>query len=81
MLMEEDTDKPSFEEAIERLEEIVVSMEEGDTTLAELVDRFEEGTKLAKACNERLQEAESRIALVRQNQDGLSLEDLSEDED
>ena len=81
MLMEEDTDKPNFEEAIERLEAIVVSMEEGDTTLAELVDRFEEGTKLAKACNERLQEAESRIALVRQNQDGLSLEDLSEDED
>lgn len=81
MLMEKDTDKPSFEEAIERLEEIVVSMEEGDTTLAELVDRFEEGTKLAKTCNERLQEAESRIALVRQNQDGLSLEDLSEDED
>ena len=81
MLMEEDTDKPNFEEAIERLEAIVVSMEEGDTTLAELVDRFEEGTKLAKTCNERLQEAESRIALVRQNQDGLSLEDLSEDED
>ena len=81
MLMEENADKPSFEEAIERLEEIVVSMEEGDTTLAELVDRFEEGTKLAKTCNERLQEAESRIALVRQNQEGLSLEDLSEDED
>ena len=81
MLMEENADKPSFEEAIERLEEIVASMEEGDTPLAELVDRFEEGTKLAKNCNERLQEAESRIALVRENEDGLSLEDLSEDED
>ncbi len=79
--MEENADKPSFEEAIERLEEIVASMEEGDTPLAELVDRFEEGTKLAKNCNERLQEAESRIALVRENEDGLSLEDLPEDED
>lgn len=80
MLMEENADKPSFEEAIERLEKIVASMEEGDTPLAELVERFEEGTKLAKNCNERLQEAESRIALVRENEDGLSLEDLSEDE-
>ena len=33
---------------------IVASMEEGDTPLAHLVDQFEEGTKLAKACNERL---------------------------
>ena len=79
--MEENVDKPSFEEAIERLEKIVASMEEGDTPLAELVERFEEGTKLAKNCNERLQEAESRIALVRENEDGLSLEDLSEDGD
>ena len=56
-------------------------MEEGDTPLAELVDQFEEGTKLAKACSLRLQEAESRIAMVRQSQDGIALEDFVEPED
>ena len=78
--MEQDK-QPSFEEAIDRLEAIVASMEEGDTPLAELVDQFEEGTKLAKACSLRLQEAESRIALVRQSQDGIALEDFAEPED
>ena len=35
--MEKDSGKPTFENAIERLEEIVSLMEEGDTPLAELV--------------------------------------------
>jgi exodeoxyribonuclease VII small subunit len=74
--MEKDSGKPTFENAIERLEEIVSLMEEGDTPLAELVDQFEEGTKLAKTCNERLQEAESR-----KNQENLSIEDFSTEED
>ena len=41
-------EQPTFEDAIERLEEIVASMEEGHP-LAQLVDQFEQGTKLAKA--------------------------------
>ena len=77
----QEEEQPSFEDAIERLEEIVASMEEGDTPLAELVDQFEEGTKLAKACNQRLQEAQSRIALVQKGQDGIALEEFSEHED
>ena len=79
--MEKDSGNPTFENAIERLEEIVPLMEEGNTPLAELVDQFEEGTKLAKTCNERLQEAESRIALVRKNQENLSIEAFSTEED
>ena len=74
-------EQPTFEDAIERLEDIVASMEEGDTPLAQLVDQFEEGTKLAKACNERLKEAESRIALVRKGQDGIELDEFPESED
>ena len=77
----QEEEKPSFEDAIERLEEIVASMEEGDTPLAQLVDQFEEGTRMAKACNERLKQAQSRIALVQQGQEGIELEEISDPED
>ena len=75
--MEEEPVKPTFEEAIERLEGIVNSMEEGNTPLAELVDKFEEGTRMARTCQERLKEAETRIALVKKTQEGFDLQDLS----
>jgi len=79
--MEEEPVKPTFEEAIERLEEIVNSMEEGDTPLAKLVDRFEEGTQLARTCQERLREAETRIALVKKNEEGFGLQEMSATEE
>ncbi len=51
----------TFENALERLENILEAMEEGDTPLAELIAKFEEGSKLLKTCQEKLQEAELKI--------------------
>ena len=50
-----------FEEALEKLESIVESMEEDDLALEKLLTRFEEGAKLAKACQSKLAEAETKI--------------------
>ena len=54
------TDIP-FEEALERLEALIESMESGDTPLAELVAKFEEGSKLLQNCQSKLKDAELKI--------------------
>ena len=51
----------SFEEAMQRLETLVDSMEQGDIPLADLVAKFEEGSKLLEACRGRLKDAELKI--------------------
>ena len=51
----------TFEKALERLESIIESMESGDTALAELVAKFEEGSKLLNVCQTKLREAELKI--------------------
>ena len=49
--------KLSFESALGKLESIVESMESGEVPLAELLAKFEEGTKLLKVCESRLKDA------------------------
>ncbi len=62
--------KPSFEEALTQLESIVESMESGDVPLADLLARFEQGTKLLKICEARLQDAELKIEQLKKAKDG-----------
>ena len=64
----------SFEEAVERLENIIVSMEEGNIPLDELLVKYEEGTKMLKLAEERLKKAELKIELLRNDKGGTALE-------
>lgn len=57
-------DQPSFEEALQRLEEIVHLLEEGDIGLSEALARYEEGVKLLRQSYELLTHAERRIELL-----------------
>jgi exodeoxyribonuclease VII small subunit len=50
-----------FEEALKKLEAIVTTMEGEDLPLEALLAKYEEGTCLAKACQEKLAEAELKI--------------------
>lgn len=50
-----------FEKALERLEEIVNLLESGDAPLDKSLSLFEEGVKLVKLCNEKLEIAESTV--------------------
>lgn len=54
-------DGPSFEEALKKLERIVEAMESEDLPLETLLTRYEEGTRLAKVCQDKLAEAELKI--------------------
>jgi exodeoxyribonuclease VII small subunit len=61
---------PSFEEALAKLEEIVREMEGDQIPLEELLDRYEEGTRLRRLCEDRLESARGRIELLRKNRNG-----------
>ena len=50
-----------FEEALKKLETIVAAMEGEDLPLETLLAKYEEGTRLARTCQEKLAEAELKI--------------------
>jgi len=50
-----------FEDALKKLESIVEAMESEDLPLETLLAKYEEGTRLAKICQEKLSEAEVKI--------------------
>ncbi len=57
-------DELKFEEALARLEKIVQALEGGETTLEEALKLFEEGVQLARFCNRKLDEAETKIEIL-----------------
>jgi exodeoxyribonuclease VII small subunit len=64
--------KPSFEKALTQLETIVESMESGEVPLAELLAKFEEGSKLLKICEARLKDAELKIEVLKKQKDAVA---------
>ena len=79
--MEAKKDPPSFESALERLEAIVESMESGETPLAELLAKFEEGNKLLKVCEGRLKEAELKIEQLKKERGAVSFSKFETERD
>ena len=59
-----------FEDAMQRLEAIVQTLEQGELPLEDSLKAFEEGMKLAKFCSEKLEEAEKKVSLLVQDSDG-----------
>ena len=73
--------KKSFEENMERLEEIVSLLEKGDAKLADSLALFEEGTKLLGTCSAMLDEAELKVVKPQKGSDGAPVEsDFLEEE-
>jgi exodeoxyribonuclease VII small subunit len=71
---------PPFEKSVERLEGLIQSMENGDTPLADLVAKFEEGSKLLNHCQAQLKEAELKIEQLNLKTGELeNFDDSSED--
>jgi exodeoxyribonuclease VII small subunit len=60
----------TFEQALERLEEIVQKLESGNVSLDESIEIYQEGIMLSKQCSGMLQEAEGKVmAIVNKEQD------------
>jgi exodeoxyribonuclease VII small subunit len=65
--------EPPFEEALQNLESIVEQMEGGELPLETMLTRFEEGVRLVKSCQSRLDEAELKINKLEKTADGQAV--------
>jgi len=59
-----------FEQALKKLEAIVEAMESEDLPLESLLTKYEQGTQLARICQEKLSEAEIKIQQLERNAAG-----------
>lgn len=59
-----------FEDRIEQLESLVEVLEEGNLGLEDALKSFEKGVKLTRECQLALQNAEQRVRLLEQQDDG-----------
>ena len=66
----------SFEELMKRLEDVTNKLEKEELSLDESVALFEEGMNLSKKCNETLENAEKRIAILLENNGELIEKDF-----
>lgn len=59
-----------FEDAMQRLEDIVESLEGSDLSLDESLKTFEEGVKLIGFCSKKLEEVEQKVTMLVKENDG-----------
>jgi len=69
--------QPSFEEAMQQLESLVDSMEQGDLSLEDSLQTFEEGVKLTRICQIALKEAEQKVQILSQASPNAELESFN----
>ena len=72
------TEASSFESSMSALESIIQSLENGDTPLAELLSKFEEGAQLIAHCRSQLADAELKIEKIESTISDVSKVDCSE---
>ncbi len=72
--------KKSFEEQIQELEKIISELENGNLNLDESVVKFEEGMKISKECNKMLENAEKKITILLNDENGEKKEENFETE-
>lgn len=68
----------TFEENMQRLEQIVRAMERGDVPLEESLKLFREGTALVEACGKLLDDAELQVKKITTAADGSLVEEAFE---
>ena len=68
-----DSEHLSFEDALQKIREIVTALESGDLTLEESMAKYQDGSQLIQQCRKTIDSAEMRII-------ELTREDETEDE-
>ena len=62
--------RPSFEAALQQLEQIVQQLEKGELALEESLQLYEEGIRLSRLCHAKLEEAEGKIEMLMKDARG-----------
>ena len=66
--------KLKFEEAMQRLQEIVGKLESGEESLEDSMKLFQEGAKLSAQCYQMLDKAEQQVVRLMKGPDGAPIE-------
>ena len=66
-------DAQTFESQLAALEKIVRELERGDLPLEESLQLFEQGVRLSRECQERLNQAERRVEILLRDAEGRPL--------
>lgn len=69
-----------FEQSLSTLEGLVNRMEQGDMTLEESLQAFENGIALTRECQTRLAAAEQQVNKLIEQQGNISIEPFDADE-
>ena len=75
--MPDDVKPKDFEDALKKLEGIVKELEDGELSLEKSLERYEQGVRLARFCNRKLEEAEKRVEMLQTNDEGEPKRDAS----
>lgn len=70
----------TFEQSMQRLEQIVRIMERGEAPLEESLKLFQEGTELVRSCGKLLEEAQLQVKMIMTSPDGSPVEEDFADE-
>ncbi len=70
------SEQPSFEEALRRLEEILRKLDQKDLSLEQALSLYEEGIRLVHLCESRLKEARLKVEVILKEREGFLTEDL-----
>jgi len=70
----------NFEQALTRLGEVVAELEAGKVGLDESLKLYEEGMKLVRLCNEKLDSAEQRVLTVRPAGEDVEVKPFGEEQ-
>ena len=65
----------TFEQSMQRLEQIVRAMERGNVALEESLKLFQEGTELVRNCNQLLDDAQLQVKKIMTAPDGSPVEE------
>jgi exodeoxyribonuclease VII small subunit len=65
------TGKTGFEDALSKLEDIALRLENGEMGLDESISAFEKGMEYARLCHQKLEEAERKIELLQKGESGI----------
>ena len=68
----------SFEESIEKLEDIANKLESGELDLDSSLKIFEEGIKISNNCSKMLEKAEKKITILLENGEKITEENFEE---
>ncbi|WP_286240218.1 exodeoxyribonuclease VII small subunit [Neptuniibacter halophilus] len=72
---------PDFEQSLQQLETLVNQMEQGDLTLEESLQAFEQGVSLTRECQNILAQAEQKVQLLTESGGELKTEPFQPDEE